>query len=146
MALVSRFAATVHGKDVPFYALDQLKGALRFVVLHGRQPVGDDETMIGARSAKVLHVGIGDTIRSDNGGPTLRIVGIGLMTADAAQHLRRGCPDVDEDRRCRLRDDLRRAARGALLFSPAPGTKVSTLQAELAKVGVEAPRPHRWPT
>ena len=53
---------------------------MRFVVLHGRRPVGDDETMIGARSAKVLHVGIGDTIRSDNGGPTLRIVGIGLMT------------------------------------------------------------------
>ena len=26
MALVSRFAATVHGKDVPFYALDQVKG------------------------------------------------------------------------------------------------------------------------
>ena len=80
MALVSRFAATVKGKDVPFYALDQVKGAVSFVVLHGRRPVGDDETMIGARSAKVLHVGIGDTMRSDSGGPTLRIVGIGLMT------------------------------------------------------------------
>ena len=29
MALVSRFAATVKGKDVPFYALDQVKGAVQ---------------------------------------------------------------------------------------------------------------------
>ena len=30
---------------------------------------------------------------------------------------------------------------GGLLFSPAPGTKVSTLQAELAKVGIDASPP-----
>ena len=30
---------------------------------------------------------------------------------------------------------------GYLLFSPSPGTKVSTLQAELAKVGIDAAPP-----
>jgi ABC-type lipoprotein release transport system permease subunit len=140
MALVSRFAATVNGKDVPFYALDQVKGALRFVVLRGRQPVGDDETMIGARSAKVLHVGIGDTIRSDSGGPTLRIVGIGLMTRTPHSTFDEGAlmSMKTVDAASGMTFDQR---EGALLFSPAPGTKVSTLQAELAKVGIEASPP-----
>ena len=140
MALVSRFAATVKGKDVPFYALDELKGAVRFVVLHGRPPVGDDETMIGARSAKVLHVGIGDTIRSDNGGPTLRIVGIGLMTQTPHSTFDEGAlmsmKAVDAASGMTFDD-----REGCLLFSPSPGTKVSTLQAELAKVGIDASPP-----
>ena len=140
MALVSRFAATVRGKDVPFYALDELKGAVRFVVLHGRQPVGDDETMIGARSAKVLHVGLGDTIRSDKGGPTLRIVGIGLMTQTPHSTFDEGAlmsmKAVDAASGQTFED-----REGFLLFSPSPGTKVSSLQAELAKVGLEAAPP-----
>jgi ABC-type antimicrobial peptide transport system permease subunit len=140
MALVSRFAATVKGKDVPFYALDQVKGAVSFVVLHGRRPVGYDETMIGARSAKVLHVGIGDTIRSDSGGPTLRIVGIGLMTQtphstfDEGALMSMKAVDAASGMTFETRE-------GFLLFNPAPGTKVSTLQAELAKVGIDASPP-----
>ena len=140
MALVSRFAATVKGKDVPFYALDELKGAVSFVVLHGRRPVGDDETMIGARSAKVLRVGIGDTIRSDSGGPTLRIVGIGLMTQTPHSTFDEGALMSMKavDAASGTTWDSR---EGFLLMNPAPGTKLSALQAEAAKVGLDAAPP-----
>ena len=96
--------------------------------------------MIGARSAKVLHVGIGDTIRSDSGGPTLRIVGIGLMTQTPHSTFDEGAlmsmKAVDAASGTTL--DQR---EGFLLLSPAAGTKVSTLQAELAKVGLDAAPP-----
>jgi len=140
MAVLSRFAATVKGKDVPFYALDEVKGAVSFVVLHGRQPMGDDEAMIGARSAKALHVGIGDTITSDRGGPTLRIVGIGLMAQTAHSTFDEGAlmsmkaVDAASGTTFEHRE-------GFLLFSPSPGTKVSTLQAELAEAGIETAPP-----
>ena len=140
MALVSRFAATVKNKDVPFYALHQVKGSVSFELLHGRRPVSDDEAMIGARSAKVLHVGIGDTIASDNGGPTLRVVGIGLMTQTPHSTFDEGAlmsmKALDAASGTTL--DKR---EGYLLLSPSAGTKVSTLQAELSKVGLDAAPP-----
>ena len=140
MAFASRFAATVKGKDVPFYALDQVKGAVSFVVLHGRQPVGDDEAMIGVRSAKVLNVGVGDTIRADSGGPTLRIVGIGLMTQTPHSTFDEGALTSMKavDAASGTTFDTR---EGWLLFNPKAGTSVSTLQAELAKAGLHASPP-----
>ena len=79
VALASRAATTVSSQDVPFYALEQVKGAINFVVLHGRAPEGNDEIMLGARSAKVLHAGLGSEVRADSGGPKLHVVGIGLL-------------------------------------------------------------------
>jgi hypothetical protein len=140
MALVSRFAATVKGKDVPFYALHQAEGSVDFVLLRGRRPVGDDEAMIGARSANVLHVDIGDTIRSDRGGPTLRIVGMGLMTQTPHSTFDEGAlismTALDAASGSAIED-----REGALLFGPTPGTSTAALQAQLAKAGIDAAPP-----
>ncbi len=97
--------------------------------------------MIGARSAKVLHVGIGDTIRSDSGGPTLRIVGIGLMTQTPHSTFDEGALMSMKARRCRLRARPSTSARGSCCSARRPARRSSTLQAELAKVGLDAAPP-----
>jgi len=141
LALVSRFPATVRHKDVPLYALDELRGSVRFVVLDGRQPMGDDEIMLGARSAKALGLGVGDTVQVDTGGPRLRVVGIGLTTQTPHSTFDEGGlvtmrtldtvsgTSVDE------RDEA------AFLINPEPGTSVAAVQAALAKAGFDAAPP-----
>jgi ABC-type lipoprotein release transport system permease subunit len=140
LALVSRFPATVRHKDVPFYALDELRGSVRFVVLNGREPSGDDEVMLGAGSAKVLGLGLGDTVRADTGGPALRVVGIGLTTQTPHS-------TFDEGALVSMRtvDTVSGTTMGDrdanFLINPERGTKVATLQAALAKVGIDAAPP-----
>lgn len=140
MTLATRFAATVGGKDVPFYALDQVEGTVGFVVLHGRQPVGDDEAMIGARSAKVLHVKIGDAITADAGGPTLRVVGIGMMMETAHSTFDEGALMSIEalDATSGVTPDN---VEGFLLLNPAHGIEVSTVSSELSEAGLDAAPP-----
>ncbi len=140
LSLVSRFAATVRSKDVPFYALDNIKGSTTFVLLHGRRPLGDDETMIGARSAKVLHVKIGDTIQADTGGPSLTVVGVGLLlqtphsTFDEGTLVTMHTLDIVSKTTIENRE-------GFFLLSPEKGTKVATLQAALSKAGIDTAPP-----
>jgi ABC-type lipoprotein release transport system permease subunit len=139
VALASRAATTVSSQDVPFYALDHVKGAISFVVLHGRAPEGNDEIMLGARSAKVLHAQIGSKVRADSGGPELRVVGIGLLvqtphttfdegglvtmpTLDAASH-----STIDQ--------------RQGFLLVDAPKDEVARVQTALQRNGLDAQPP-----
>jgi hypothetical protein len=140
LALVSRYPATVRHKDVPFYALEELRGSVSFAVLHGRRPAGDDEIMLGARSAKLLGLGLGDTVRADSGGPPLRVVGIGLMTQTAHSTFDEGA--LVTTRTLDIVSGMPRDRRDAyFLMNPEAGTAVATLQAALAKAGFDATPP-----
>ncbi len=83
LALARRAASQVGGKDAPVYTVESLKGSMDFSVLEGRAPEGPDEALLGARTAKVLGLGIGDEVTV---GPTdvpSRVVGIGLLIQTA---------------------------------------------------------------
>jgi FtsX-like permease family len=138
--IVSRFAGTVHDKDVPFYALDNLKGSTHFAVLTGRSPEQDDETMLGARSAKVLNLKTGDTIRADTGGPLLHVVGIGLLLQTPHTTFDEGAlvTMTTLDAISTTKADQREAF---FLISPDRATKVTTLQANLQQAGIETAPP-----
>jgi ABC-type lipoprotein release transport system permease subunit len=139
-ALVSRFAATVDERDVPFYAIDDLKGASRFVVLRGRTPEGDEEVMLGARSAKVLGAGIGDEIQADSGGPPLHVVGVGLVLQTPHGAFDEGAlvtmSTLDEASNATLE-----GREAVFVISADQGTKVATLQAALQRAGIDAAPP-----
>jgi ABC-type lipoprotein release transport system permease subunit len=96
--------------------------------------------MIGARSAKVLGIRIGDTIRSDSGGPVLRVVGVGLLTQTPHSTFDEGALMSMRtlDAATGTTIDQR---EGYFLVNPEPGTKVTTLQAALGKAGIEAAPP-----
>jgi ABC-type lipoprotein release transport system permease subunit len=78
-ALRSRVPAVVDGRDLPLYSLLNLQGSLRFVVVSGRAPDGDDELALGPRSASLLDVGVGDTVRVGPSARLLKVVGISLL-------------------------------------------------------------------
>jgi predicted lysophospholipase L1 biosynthesis ABC-type transport system permease subunit len=78
-ALRSRMPALVNGKDIPLYSLLNLQGSLRFVVTSGRAPEGDDELALGPRSAALLGVGVGDTVRVGPSARLMEVVGISLL-------------------------------------------------------------------
>jgi ABC-type lipoprotein release transport system permease subunit len=78
-ALRSRVPAIVDGKDIPLYSLLNLQGSLRFVVTSGRAPDGDDELALGPRTAALLGVGVGDTVRVGPSARLMEVVGISLL-------------------------------------------------------------------
>jgi hypothetical protein len=83
LALARRAPSQVGGRDVPVYTVEPVKGTMGFTVLEGRAPDGPDEVVLGARTAKVLGLGIGDEVTV---GPTdvpSRVVGIGLLIQTA---------------------------------------------------------------
>ena len=139
-AVASRFPATVDGQDVPFYAVDNLKGSIHFAVLHGRLPAGQDEVMVGAKSAEVLHVKIGDSIQADTGGPRLHVVGIGLLAQtphsafDEGALVSMATLDDVSHRTIDQRD-------ASFLLRAEKGTDVETLQAALQQAGIDATPP-----
>jgi hypothetical protein len=83
VAIVYRGATVVDGADAPLYALDQQQGSVEFVVLDGRRPEGNDEIMMGPRTAKITHAHIGDTVKVGPQGVEMHIVGIGLLAQTA---------------------------------------------------------------
>jgi predicted lysophospholipase L1 biosynthesis ABC-type transport system permease subunit len=78
-AVVAGNSALVNGKDIPLYSLLNLQGSLRFVVTSGRAPEGDDELALGPRSAALLGVGVGDTVRVGPSARLMEVVGISLL-------------------------------------------------------------------
>jgi ABC-type lipoprotein release transport system permease subunit len=142
-ALGSRAATTVRGQDVPFYAIEHLKGAINFVVLHGRAPEGNDEIMLGAHSAKVLHAKIGSTLRADSGGPELHVVGIGLLVQTPHTTFDEGglvtMSTLDAASRSTIGD------REGFLLVDAPKEEVARVQAGLQRLGVDAAPPDPVP-
>jgi ABC-type lipoprotein release transport system permease subunit len=71
--------AVVDGRDLPLYSLLNLQGSLKFAVLSGRAPDGDDELALGPRSASLLDVGVGDTVRVGPSARMMKVVGISLL-------------------------------------------------------------------
>jgi ABC-type lipoprotein release transport system permease subunit len=144
LGVVSRFAGTVRGQDVPLYAIVNVKGATHFVVLHGRLPEGNDETMLGARSAKVLGVKLDDTIQADGSSLPLHVVGIGLLTQTPHTTFDEGAlvtmPTLDKVSKVTIED-----REAFLLMTAQPGTKVAAAQAALQKVGLDAVPPEAVP-
>ena len=63
----------------PLYSLDDVRGSMRFVILHGRSPNADDEIAVGPRTADVLHKGIGDTVTVGPAHTPMKVVGITLL-------------------------------------------------------------------
>jgi hypothetical protein len=78
-ALGFRVPTIVDGKDTPLYALRSLQGSMRFVVLKGRAPEGDNELALGPRTASVLHVGVGDAVPVGPSARSMKVVGISLL-------------------------------------------------------------------
>ncbi len=78
-ALRSRVPAIVDGRDLPLYSLLNLQGSLRFVLMSGRAPDGDDELALGPRSSSLLGVGVGDTVRVGPSARMMNVVGISLL-------------------------------------------------------------------
>ncbi len=78
-ALMSRFPTTVDGQDAPIYGLDQIKGAIQFVILKGRRPAGPDEAVLGPRTAAETHASVGAVVTVGAGAQRFRVVGIGLL-------------------------------------------------------------------
>ena len=69
----------VDGRDLPLYSLLNLQGSTRFVVTRGRAPDGDDELALGPRSASLLGVGVGDTVRVGPSARVMTVVGLSLL-------------------------------------------------------------------
>jgi hypothetical protein len=78
-AVRSRVPAIVEGRDLPLYSLLNLQGSVRFVLMSGRAPNGDDELALGPRSASLLGVGVGDTVRVGPATRVMNVVGISLL-------------------------------------------------------------------
>ena len=100
--------------------------------------------MIGARSAKILGVGIGDTIRVDGSAVPLHIVGVGLLTQTPHTTFDEGAlvtmRALDTVSHTTL--DQREAF---FLMSAEPGVKLAEVQAALHKIGLDATPPDPVP-
>jgi ABC-type lipoprotein release transport system permease subunit len=79
LGLARRAPSQVDGRDAPVYTMESLKGTMGFSELEGRSPANDDEVMLGARTAKVLNVSIGDDVTVGSASSASRVVGIGLL-------------------------------------------------------------------
>ncbi len=79
VGLLSRFAGQIGGKDAPFYSVQGVEGSMRFTLLDGRAPEGDDELALGPRTASLLHAHIGDRITVGAKNVPMTVVGITLL-------------------------------------------------------------------
>jgi hypothetical protein len=65
------------------YGFQPVRGHIGAEVLRGRAPVADDEVVLGTKTARQLHKGVGSTVHiaGEPGakGPDLRVVGVGLL-------------------------------------------------------------------
>ncbi len=129
LAVARRVASQVGGKDAPVYTVESLKGAMDFSVLEGRAPEGPDEALLGARTAKVLGLGIGDEVTV---GPTdvpSRVVGIGLLMQTAHGAFDEGArvsPAAFEDRYGDWRRTSARPSSWPACRGPRTGNRSST--------------------
>ena len=73
----------IDGKEVQSLAITPRKGTVGLAIRSGRAPAGSNEVALGARTAKALHVGVGDTVKADRPGgagtATLRVVGTAVF-------------------------------------------------------------------
>jgi ABC-type lipoprotein release transport system permease subunit len=83
LAAARRVASEVSGRDVPVYTVEPVKGSMGFSVLEGREADHPDEVVLGARTAKVLGLAIGDEVVVGPSEVPLRVVGIGLLLQTA---------------------------------------------------------------
>jgi ABC-type lipoprotein release transport system permease subunit len=79
IGLMARVASTVGGKDAPLYSLESLEGPMHFVLLSGRAPESADELAIGPRTAKLLHVSVGQEIKAGATSTPMKVVGVTLL-------------------------------------------------------------------
>ncbi|HVM07268.1 MAG TPA: FtsX-like permease family protein [Acidimicrobiales bacterium] len=85
VATASRFARIplpIRDLVVPTYALDDVRGMLRFEVTEGRSPAGGREVVLGPDSASALGVRIGDRI-TIGALEEVEVVGLGLLPTTA---------------------------------------------------------------
>lgn len=116
--------ASVHvgGRQMQGYAFSPVRGNFSVTIVAGRPPAGPDELVLGTKSAGALHSGIGDTVkvRTGDGSPPFRVVGLGLF------------PTIETDRfstgAMLSPDGLARAAKSTgydqIVFRWRPGTDV----------------------
>jgi ABC-type lipoprotein release transport system permease subunit len=83
LAAARRAPSQVGDRDAPVYTVESLKGSMDFSVLDGRAPEGPDEVLLGARTANVLELSIGDEVVVGPATYPSRIVGIGLLLQTA---------------------------------------------------------------
>ena len=83
---------TVGDSVVGARATEDLKGRLRLTVLEGRAPRAADEALVGTKTLRALHLGIGDavTVRDGARAVRLRIVGRGVLPSDKWTELGEG--------------------------------------------------------
>jgi ABC-type lipoprotein release transport system permease subunit len=92
VGVLSTNFAFANGNGIRAYGLDRIDGSVDYALLSGTQPVGPDEMVIGPKTARDWHVGIGDVARvavcpctGDRETITqvpVRIVGIALFPED----------------------------------------------------------------
>ena len=86
LSVMDRQVIDVAGVGVPTFALRPYAGSpgppVALAVTSGRAPAADDEAAIGPRTAKILEVGLGDTLAVGPGRHLVRIVGEALFPSD----------------------------------------------------------------
>lgn len=77
--IVSNLA--INGRSMQGLAFEPVRGSFSVTVVDGRAPVGPDEVLLGTRSARDLHVGLGSdvTAPTPKGTKSLRVVGLGVF-------------------------------------------------------------------
>jgi ABC-type antimicrobial peptide transport system permease subunit len=78
VARIGRQPVPVGDVVLPFYAIEEVAGSTRFVVLHGHAPRHRGEVVLGPDSASTFGVGIGDQVEIGAAG-RFTVVGIGLL-------------------------------------------------------------------
>ncbi len=112
-----RVRANGESREVSVRAMDDVKGAIPFVVIDGRAPAKDDEILVGAKTLAALGLRVGDAVNvRSTESARLRIVGRGVVAQGGSgnpatgaamtfEGLRRVAPGVPED--CCLQLQLR---------------------------------------
>jgi hypothetical protein len=72
-------AVPLDGQPVPVFGTRAVKGAMPFVVLHGRAPSGPDEIAFAPTTMKSLHLHVGDRVRVGSARTRATVVGETLL-------------------------------------------------------------------
>jgi ABC-type antimicrobial peptide transport system permease subunit len=103
---VARLVLPVGDGVVPFYSLEDVTGATRFVVLDGRPPDRRGEVLLGPDTASTFDVGVGDTVEIGTGGD-FTVVGLGLLPTTAHSSFDQGGWLLPDDLVAATPDSLR---------------------------------------
>jgi hypothetical protein len=127
------------GTDV--YGFESTRGHFGPSVLSGREPIGPDEILLGTKTARSIHKGLGSTVKLvlGPGAPpvTLHVVGIGLLPsiesdqlAHGAAMTRAGIEQIPGDNQ-QLRDFFNQDTHLDAIYRLAPGVNRTTALAQL---------------